>query len=106
MQSYKGDVKIMDSDYANYIQNYDYPKTIEFHQAITSFYLNDFFIQQKLTLAGFDDLFQVNDENETRKQDEPLEIKNESLEKKILMSVGDLIFLSVLSKANICRKAE
>ena len=72
MQSYNGDVKIMDSDYANYIQNYDYPKTIEFHQAFTAFYLNDFFIQQKLTLAGFDDLSQVNDENEVRKQDEPL----------------------------------
>ena len=90
MQSYKGDVKIMDSDYANYIQNYDYPKTIEFHQAFTAFYLNDFFIQQKLTLPGFDDLFQVNDENETRKQDEP--IINESLEKKILKNIQKLQF--------------
>ena len=102
MQSYTGDVKIMDIDYANYIEKYDYPKIIDFPQAFTAFALNDFFIQQKLTLAGFDSLGNNNNKNEdaVKSMEQPID----SLERKILLSAGQCIFLSILSKANTCRK--
>jgi hypothetical protein len=34
MESYEGYVEIMDNDYAKYIQNFAYPQTIQFHQAL------------------------------------------------------------------------
>jgi hypothetical protein len=104
MQSYDGDVKIMNIDCAKYIQNFAYSQTIQFHQAFTAFSLNDFFIKQKLTLAGFDDLQEANDKNEGHQLDQPIEEANDSLKRKILLTPGEFIFLSILSKANICRK--
>ncbi len=100
IQNVEGMEDKLSDEYLDYIKKSKIDKMINLFHVTTAYGLNHYFINQKLILAGFPKA------GETLENVNQLSKPVDSIERKILLYPGPIVFLTACSVNHICNKVE